>query len=529
VLFALGVQATFFGPLKYAILPEHLHENELIAGNGLIEAGTFIAILLGTIIGGAVILQKNGEYVISAMIMLVALLGWWSSLFIPKTQKPQIALKINYNFMTETKNLLVYSKQNRDIFLCILAISWFWLFGATFLSELPVFAKDVLHADQDVVILFLSIFSIGLGVGSVICNKLLNGKIQVSSVPFGVLGMTIFTIDLYVSASHIIIGSIDSLMGVRDFIRSFNGWRIAIDLLSIAISGGLYTVPLYAMMQNLSSPSHRGRIIASSNVVSALFMVIAAVATAVMIGPGFTVADVFLIMAMCNGLVAIYICKLLPDAIIKGIFKSILTLLYRVKVNGLENYYQAGERVVIVANHTSFLDAILLATFLPDGLTFAINTQTAKEWWIKHCLRSVETYPLNPNNSMAIKSLIKHVENNKRCVIFPEGRITMTGALMKIYEGHGMVADKSGATILPIHIDGAQFTPFSRLKGKVGIKLMPTITITIQPPKLLDIPPEVTGRARREKIGRELYEIMIEMVFRSPNSKKLISSLNRGL
>jgi len=405
VLFALGVQATFFGPLKYAILPEHLHENELIAGNGLIEAGTFIAILLGTIIGGAVILQKNGEYVISTMIMLVALLGWWSSLFIPKTQKPQIALKINYNFMTETKNLLVYSKQNRDIFLCILAISWFWLFGATFLSELPVFAKDVLHADQDVVILFLSIFSIGLGVGSVICNKLLNGKIQVSSVPFGVLGMTIFTIDLYVSASHIIIGSIDSLMGVRDFIRSFNGWRIAIDLLSIAISGGLYTVPLYAMMQNLSSPSHRARIIASSNVVSALFMVIAAVATAVMIGLGFTVADVFLIMAICNGLVAIYICKLLPDAIIKGIFKSILTLLYRVKVNGLENYYQAGERVVIVANHTSFLDAILLATFLPDGLTFAINTQTAKEWWIKHCLRSVETYPLDPTNSMAIKWL----------------------------------------------------------------------------------------------------------------------------
>ena len=172
VLFALGVQAAFFGPLKYAILPEHLHENELIAGNGLIEAGTFISILLGTILGGALILQKQGEYVISAVIMLVALAGWCSSLFIPRTNTYPTKIKINYNFISETKNLLVYAKQKRDVFLCILAISWFWLFGATFLSELPVFAKDALHADQRIVILFMTLFSIGLAIGSMICNKL---------------------------------------------------------------------------------------------------------------------------------------------------------------------------------------------------------------------------------------------------------------------------------------------------------------------------------------------------------------------
>jgi acyl-[acyl-carrier-protein]-phospholipid O-acyltransferase/long-chain-fatty-acid--[acyl-carrier-protein] ligase len=304
VLFALGTQATFFGPLKYAILPEHLHENELIAGNGLIEAGTFISILFGTILGGALILQKNGEYVISAIIMLVALAGWCSSLFIPRTNTHQAELKINYNFISETKNLLIYSKQNRDIFLCILGISWFWLFGATFLSELPVFAKNALHADQSVVILFLTIFSIGLAIGSVICNRLLNGKIHVSYVPFGVLGMSIFTIDLYCSADHIVVGSINSLMGTYQFLCSINGWRIAIDLLFIAIFGGLYTVPLYAMMQNRSTSSHRARIIAVNNVVNALFMVIAAVATAVMIKFGFTVLDVFLAIAISNGLVA---------------------------------------------------------------------------------------------------------------------------------------------------------------------------------------------------------------------------------
>lgn len=322
VLFALGVQATFFGPLKYAILPEHLHENELIAGNGLIEAGTFIAILFGTILGGALILQKNGEYVISAIIMLVAIVGWCSSLFIPKTNNYQAKLKINYNFISETMNLLIYSKQNRDVFLCILGISWFWLFGATFLSELPVFAKVVLHANQGVVILFLTIFSIGLAVGSVICNKLLNGKIHASYVPFGVLGMTIFTIDLYFSAGHIVVGTVGSLLGAHQFLYSINGGRIVIDLLLIAISGGLYTVPLYAMMQSRSAPSHRARVIAVNNVMNALFMVIAAVSTAVMIKFGFTVVDVFLVIAICNGLVAIYVCKLFPDLLLKAFTKK---------------------------------------------------------------------------------------------------------------------------------------------------------------------------------------------------------------
>jgi acyl-[acyl-carrier-protein]-phospholipid O-acyltransferase/long-chain-fatty-acid--[acyl-carrier-protein] ligase len=316
VLFALGTQATFFGPLKYAILPEHLHKNELIAGNGLIEAGTFISILFGTILGGALILQKNGEYVISAIIMIVALAGWYSSLFIPRTNNHQAELKINYNFISETKNLLIYSKQNRGVFLCILGISWFWLFGATFLSELPVFAKDALHADQSVVILFLTTFSIGLAIGSVICNRLLNGKIHVAYVPFGVLGMSIFTIDLYFSAGHIVISSVNSLMGTYQFLCSINGWRIAIDLLLIAIFGGLYTVPLYAMMQNRSTPSHRARIIAVNNVVNALFMVIAAVVTAVMIKFGFTVLDVFLAIAICNGLVAMYVCNIIYRPII---------------------------------------------------------------------------------------------------------------------------------------------------------------------------------------------------------------------
>lgn len=310
VLFVLGVQSTFFGPLKYAILPEQLHENELIAGNGLIEAGTFIAILLGTILGGVLILQKNGAGMVSAMIILVAIAGWYSSLLIPKTHNHQAKLKINYNFISETKNLLIYSKQKRDVFLCILGISWFWFFGALFLSELPVFAKDALHANQSVVILFFTIFSIGLALGSVLCNKLLKGKIHLFYVPFGILGMSIFTIDLYYSANHLA-DYTSRLMGAHQFLSSSNGWRIVVDLLFIATFGGLYTVPLYAMMQSHSTPSHRARIIALNNVMNALFMVIAALVAAGMIKFGFTVVDVFLAVAICNALVAIHACSII--------------------------------------------------------------------------------------------------------------------------------------------------------------------------------------------------------------------------
>jgi acyl-[acyl-carrier-protein]-phospholipid O-acyltransferase/long-chain-fatty-acid--[acyl-carrier-protein] ligase len=525
VLLALGVHATFFGPLKYAILPDHLQENELIAGNGLIEAGTFLSILLGTILGGILILQPFGEYIIAVLVLAVATGGWLASFYIPKSSEDNPNLKINYNLFKETSRLLSYSKERWDIYLSILGISWFWLVGATFLAEFPVFAKESLHADQSVVTWFLTLFSIGLGMGSVLCNKLLKGKVQATYVPLGALGITLFTIDLYFASRHPLILSGD-FISLTQFLSTFSGWRITLDLVLVAICGGLYTVPLYAILQHRSEKAHRARVIASNNVMNALFMVVAAIATMLMLKIGFTVNHVFLTVALLNGLVAIYICKLLPDVLVKGFFRWLLTSLYRVKVNGLEHYEQAGKRVIIIANHTSFIDALLLATYLPDKLTFAINTFTAKKWWIRLFLRMVHTYTLDPTKPMAIKSLIEFVEQDKRCVIFPEGRLTVTGALMKIYEGPGLIADKSNATLLPIRIEGAQLTPFSRLRGKLRIRWMPKITITIFPPEHLTVPPEFKGRKRRQKIGYQLYDVMTKMMFESSHYQQtLFSSL----
>lgn len=525
VLFALGSHATFFGPLKYALLPEHLHAEELIAGNGLIEAGTFLSILLGTITGGILILHAHGETIISLLLLGVALFGWVASLFIPKSRSHS-SIKIHFNFVKETYRLISDAKKQKTLFYCILGISWFWLVGAVFLSEFPVLVKEVIHGNETIVTLFLALFSIGLGVGSLLCNRLLKGKIHATYVPFGIVGITLFTIDFYFSAHQIQLASSLTLSTLNQFLSSIKNWRIMIDLLLMAICSGIYIVPLYAILQHRSSKEHCARIIASNNVMNALFMVIAAILTIVLLKLGLTVAQIFLVIGIANGIVALYVCKLLPDFFVQKFFYGLLRLFYRVKVNGLENYHQAGERTVIIANHTSFIDAILLATFLPDQLTFAVDSVTARKWWVKPFLQLVKVFPVDPTNPMAIKSLIEMAQNEKRCVIFPEGRLTTTGNIMKVYEGAGLVADKANAKLLPVCIQGAQLTPFSRLRGKVRIQMFPTITLTVFPAQTINIPSDLKGKKRRLKIAEQLSDMMTHIIFHGrENHKTLFSSL----
>src|SRR3546814_776358 len=247
---------------------------------------------------------------------------------------------------------------------------------------------------------------------------------------------------------------------------------------------------------------------------NALFMVFGAAAAARLFAIGLAVTDVFLVIAAANVIAAWYVCKLLPTELRKGIAAGLLRLLYRVELRGREHIVAAGSKAVVVVNHVSFLDGALLAAFLPGRPVFAIDTHMATRWWVKPFLALVEAFPLNPTSPLATRALIREVEKGKHCVIFPEGRITVTGALMKVYEGPGMIADKSGAQILPVRIDGAQFTHFSRLKGKFRLRLFPKITITVLPPRRFDIPDEARGRRRRQLAGDKLYEVMSDMMFR---------------
>ena len=321
VLFLMGTQSTFFGPLKYSILPDHLHEDELIAGNALIEAGTFLAILIGTILGGVMILTENGVSVVSVSIVVLAACGWISSFFIPRAEPPVPDLKLNPNLLAETWNIIRTATSHRDIRLTILGISWFWLVGATFLTQFPGLAKNVIGANEHVVTLFLTTFSIGIGLGSLLCNKLLAGEITAKFVPFGALGMTLFTLDLFFATSGLVPAP-EELQGIATFLSQPTGWRILADLTAISVYGGIFIVPLYAILQWRSESAQRARTVAANNIVNALFMVVGAAGATLMLLAEMSVPSVFLAVALVNGVVAIYICGLLPDAVVKAVLAA---------------------------------------------------------------------------------------------------------------------------------------------------------------------------------------------------------------
>ncbi|MGD9591732.1 MAG: acyl-[ACP]--phospholipid O-acyltransferase [Candidatus Berkiella sp.] len=525
VLFCLGAQATFFGPIKYSILPTHLPDDELVAGNGLIEMGTFLAILLGNILGVIFISFPNGLIIISAMILLMAILGYASSCLIPQALPSAKDLNISFNLFKETWDVVNFSRQTPAIFLCILGISWFWLIGFTFLAIFPSYAKDFIGGNQDVFVLFLAIFSIGIGIGSSLCNKLLKGQIEATFVPLAALGMSIFTLDLYF-ATHLETTPHGPLIDIRQFIESANHWRIMIDMVLIAISGGIYIVPLYAIMQHISADSHKARVIASNNIMNALFMTVAAIITMIMFKLNMTIPHIFLTISILNLVAVVQSCRLLPGDLIKSILRLFFQILYRVDVKGIDNFHKAGNRVVISPNHTSFLDGLLLAAFLPGRLSFAMYSAYAQKWWIKPIGYLVDIFGLDPTNPYIMKAIVKYVKEDKKLVIFPEGRITVTGALMKIYEGPAMIADKAEATILPVLIEGAQYSPFSRLRGRVKLRWFPKITITLFEPQKIQAPEELSGSKRRHFIGERLYQIMSTILFLGTNiDKTLFQSL----
>ncbi len=515
-LFALGLQSAFFGPSKYAILPQHLEEDELIGGNALLGIGTFLAILVGTVVGMSVVNAPAGLWILSGLLIVSALAGYYASLKIPLAPSISSDLKINYNIFTETLAMLDgLFRSRQSIVYCALGIAWFWFMGSVFLGQIPNFTRINLQANEYVSSLFMVLFSIGIGVGGLLNNRLLNGRVEATYVPIAVLGVSFFAVDLYFATGafahyH---GGRETLMGLQEFLGLFAGWRIIVDLLFIAMFAGIYVIPLNAILQNDCADETRARTLAGLSILNSCFIVAASLLASFLFKIGFSVPMLFVTLAVVNLGVALFICQLLPAFLMKTVMQIILKVLYKVEVRGLENYKAAGTRAIIVCNHVSLLDAPVLAAFLPGKPMFAVNSHVANWFWVRPFLKMVDAFPLDPTNPFSLKSLIKEVEKDKHCVIFPEGRLTETGALMKIYDGPGMIADKAGAKILPVRLDGVQHTPFSRLKGKVPLRTFPKITMTILPPREFTIPDEVKGRARRKAAGLRLYDVMEEMMF----------------
>ena len=295
-LFMMGMHSTLFGPVKYAYLPQHLAESELVGGNGMVEMGTFVAILLGQIIGAGLGMYQGSELLTGLSIVSFALLGYYASKQIPNSPPAEASLKINWNPITETGRNIVFVWKNQAIWLATIGISWFWFYGATLLAQFPVFAKEVLHGDESIFILLLGVFSVGVGVGSLLCERLSKGIIEIGLVPIGAIGMMIFGVDLYTA----------SLRGLAD-------WRLLMDIALIGLFGGVYIVPLYALIQSRAKRTHQSRVFAANNILNALFMVISAVFAMLIFNLGFNIPQLFLITALINALVVIYLCLLQPE------------------------------------------------------------------------------------------------------------------------------------------------------------------------------------------------------------------------
>jgi len=305
VLFLMGTQSAFFGPIKYSILPDHLEEGELIGANALVEAGTFLAILLGTILGGVLILKAGGVLIVSVVTIFMAVVGWLVSFKIPPAGPADANLKINYNLISETWKIVNHTRKMPDVFLSILGISWFWLIGFVFLSQFPTYGKDIIGGNEDVVTLLLTVFSVGIGIGSLLCNKLLKGEVNGNYARMGALGMSVFILVLcYFSPTD----ASAQMVTVSSFLNGFpNGWMILLSIAMIAVFGGIYIVPLYAIMQSRCEEISRSRTIAANNIINAVFMVLGALVTMQMLSLDLGIVDIFFIMAAVNIPMAFFI------------------------------------------------------------------------------------------------------------------------------------------------------------------------------------------------------------------------------
>ena len=445
-LFALGTHSTVFGPIKYALLPQQLRDDELVAGNALIEAGTFLAILCGTILGGSLVLVDNGALIVGASGIFCATIGWIAACQIPSAPPAVERPGSRPHLLRDSVAVVRHVTSRPTLLVPILAVSWFWLFGATVISGLPALAKDLLFADEQVVTLMLALFAIGVGLGSLLAERLLHGEVSARHVPLAALVMALCAVDLHFASAGRVRGV--ELASVSVFLAQPDSWRILADLLGLAIAGGLFCVPLYAVLQHESEPLHRARVIAANNIINAAAMTVAAVAAAMLLSSGVTIGEVFAICGLATIPVAALSAWVMRRELTKQLMRVILRLLYRVRVEGLEHARAALPHAVIVANHASFLDGVLLGAFLPGDPIFAVDTQIAAKWWARPFLSLVHAAPVDPTNPLSIRTMIRAVEGGSSCIIFPEGRITTTGSLMKVYEGPAVIAERTRAALV---------------------------------------------------------------------------------
>lgn len=472
VLFLMGAQSSFFGPIKYSILPQHLKPEELIGGNALVESGTFLAILLGTMLGGFLISRAEvGHSLTAVVIVVLATIGYGASRFIPAATPVVPDLKINWNIATETWRSIQFTRTNRTVFLSVLGISWFWFFGATYLTQLANYTRLSLTGNEEVVTLLLTLFSLGVGVGSLLCERLSGDTVEIGLVPFGSIGLTLIGIDLYFTRPDVIVVEANQLIGFVSFISQWQNWYVVLDILLLGFFGGLYIVPLYALIQQRSPASHRSRIIASNNILNALFMVLSAILAIVLLSNGMTIPELFLITAILNACVAIYIYTLVPEFLMRFLVWILIHIVYRVEKRGLDNIPQTGA-AIIVCNHVSFVDALILGGCSRRPIRFVMDYKIYRIPFLHFIFKTAKAIPIasareNPQVlQAAYETIAEELADGNLIGIFPEGKITKTGKLNPFRSGVAQILQRDPVPVVPVALQGLWGSFFSRKHGK---------------------------------------------------------------
>ncbi|MBK6387028.1 MAG: MFS transporter [Rhodoferax sp.] len=491
--FLMGLHSALFGPVKFAYLPQVLSERELTGGNGMVEMGTFVAILLGNIVGGLLVAMPDvGHRNVAIACVVLALAGRVIAAYIPAAPATDPGLQINWNPVGETWRNLKLAHGNLVVFRSLLGISWMWFFGAVFLSQFPSLAKEVLHGNEQVASALLVVFSICIGTGSLLCETLSRRHVEIGLVPLGAIGMSVFAVDLYFASSGL---PPSGVMGLGAFLAQPAHWRVMADLALLSLFAGLYSVPMYALIQLRSQPTHRARIIAANNILNALFMIASSLIAGLLLKSGFTIPQIFLFTGIANAVVAFYIFMLVPEYLLRFLAWVLSHVVYRFKVTGDEHIPTQGA-AILACNHVSFVDAVLLMAASPRPIYFIMDHRIFQVPVLGWLFRLAKAIPIAPRvedpvaYEAAFDAAAKVLKEGDLLAIFPEGGITKDGTLQEFKGGIMKILERTsqqglsvpvipmaltnlwGSFFSRVETGGAMVRPFRRgLFNRVGLNV----------------------------------------------------------
>ena len=475
VLFLMGFQSTLFGPVKFAYLPQNLSDRELVGGNALVEAGTYIAIIIGLIIGGvAVALDPDRQAMLSGCLMLVALFGYIASRNIPVTPAVDPQLRVSWNLVSETARIIGFARRERSVFLSVMGISWFWFFGTVMTVQLPGYTKDILYGSEIVTTCLLVAFAIGVGLGSLLCERLSRHRIELGLVPFGSIGLTLFAVDLYFAQP---LPAATNVSTVGEFLSRPGSARVLFDMTTIGAFGGIFSVPLYALIQHRTERQHLSRVIAANNIINSVFMVAASLMAIVLLGAGLSIPQLFIVLAVLNGVVAVYIYSLLPEFLLRFLAWIIISVFYRVRLSGVDRVPEHGPAIV-VCNHVSYMDPILLAGCLKRPMRFVMYYRIFEIPLLNALFRHAKAIPIasaREDEAMmqaAFEAVDAELAAGNVVCIFPEGGITYDGEIQRFRPGIERVLERRPVPVVPVSLGRLWGSWFSRRRSG-GLRKLP--------------------------------------------------------